>query len=221
MRTIVFANGIMRENEGIIDFSKDADLIIAADGGAKHCITLGIRPNLVVGDLDSLSEEEINQFISEGVGIREYPREKDETDLEIALMTAAHGNPDEIIVFGGMGARWDMTLGNLLLLANHELQGQNIRFVDCEQEVYLVTPGHQMVLRGEPGDIVSLIPIKGDVHGIITEGLEYPLSGETLVFGETRGISNLMTSESATVKIQTGFLVCTVIHHQFTERSCL
>jgi thiamine pyrophosphokinase len=114
------------------------------------------------------------------------------------------------MVLGGLGARWDQTLANMMLPSNAKLHHLNISFLDGNQRIYSVH--HEADIHGSPGDTVSLIPIGGDVHGIKTQGLEYPLKEESLFLGATRGVSNVMLCDRATVSVKQGHLLCIVIH---------
>ncbi len=92
------------------------------------------------------------------------------------------------------------------------LPAVHIRLLDGSQEVFLLRCGESAEVTGSPGDTVSLIPLGGDAQGVTTSGLEYPLTGETLAFGATRGVSNVLLGESATVHLESGLLLCVVIH---------
>ena len=211
-RAIIFANGLLGNSEAARQSIRPDDILIAADGGARHCRRLGMTPHFIVGDFDSLEPAELQVFQDAGVIVIRHPARKDFTDLELALRHARALGADEIIVLGGLGARWDQTLANLLLPAAEAFAAAHIRLLDGAQEVFLLRAGESAVITGSPGDTVSLIPIGGDAQGVTTGGLEYPLVGETLVFGATRGVSNVLLEESATVHLQGGLLLCVVIH---------
>lgn len=216
MRAIIFANGVLTNPITIHpDFAPD-DLIIAADGGLLHCTSLGITPTALIGDFDSLLPEDIVEMEKRGVTILRHPREKDETDLELALRYAAQQHPERILIFGALGARWDQTMANLLLPALDEFHEQEIRLLDGSQELTILNAPARthLLLAGIAGDTVSLIPVSGDVQGVRTQGLEYPLKDETLVFGATRGVSNTLITDKAEVEIRRGSLMVIVIHHQ-------
>jgi len=188
--------------------------VIAADGGARHCQDLGLIPSVVIGDFDSLTAEELDQLERDGAQVVRYPGRKDFTDLELALQHAVSLGAGEILVFGALGARWDQTLANLLLPAAPGLENVSIRLLDGLQEIALLRSGETHTLTGQPGDTVSLVPLGGHAHGITTEGLEYPLVDGTLYFGATRGISNVLLGERASVRLKDGLLLCTIIHQE-------
>ena len=212
MRAVIFANGIFSHPEIDRARLRPDDWLIAVDGGARHCQALGLTPAVLIGDFDSIKTQERQALDQQGVTMVSYPACKDETDLELALRYAVEGGADEVLILAGMGSRWDQSLANLLLLAMVELAGAQVRLVDGPQEAALVRGGETLKLHGQPGDKVSLIPLGGDVHGVTTNGLEYPLEEDALYFGATRGVSNILLGEEATIHLERGIMACFVIH---------
>ena len=211
-RAVIFANGLLGNLESARQVLRPDDILIAADGGARHCRRLGLTPHFIVGDFDSLEPAELLTFQDAGVAVIRHPARKDFTDLELALRHARSLGVAEILILGGLGARWDQTLANLLLPAAKEFASVHIRLLDGAQEVFLLRGGESAQVRGSPGDTVSLIPLGGDAQGVRTSGLEYPLAGDTLVFGATRGVSNVLMGETAAIQLERGLLLCVVIH---------
>lgn len=219
LTAIIFANGTLPYPDFTLralqrEAAKGEIVVIAADGGGRHCLELGIEPHWVIGDLDSLTAGELAQLQANGARVLRYPARKSFTDLELALQHAASLKAEQILVFGALGARWDQTLANLLLPAAPGLENIPIRLLDGPQEIVLLRPGGIRTLSGCPGDTVSLIPLAGPAHGITTRGLEYPLQGETLYFGATRGISNVLLESQASVSLAEGLLLCVLIHQE-------
>jgi thiamine pyrophosphokinase len=206
LRTIIFANGWL-EHPPVLQAD---DWIIAADGGARHCLDLNIHPAVVIGDMDSLSEADLSDLKAAQAQIIQFPPKKDYTDLELALHHALAQGADEILIVAALGARWDQTLANLLLPA--AFAPAHIRLIDGQQEIGFVHSGEQVHIQGQPGDTVSLIPLSSEARGIRTQSLEYPLSNENISFGSTRGVSNVLLNESGYVSLQEGLLVYVVIH---------
>jgi thiamine pyrophosphokinase len=180
-----------------------------------YCLSLGITPDVVIGDLDSLAADDIKGLQIASVEIIRYPAKKDQTDLELALKLAIDRGADEIVVFGAMGGRWDMSIANILLLAEQNLSGATIRIIDGRHEIMLLHAGKEITFYGEKGDILSLIPLGRDALGITTIGLEYPLKNDVLRLGSSRGISNVLTRNSATVFLKQGLLLCVHICKKF------
>ena len=212
MRIVIFANGILNDPHQSMALIRSDDFIVAADGGAIHCLQLGIQPNIVIGDFDSLDRENLSRLEASGVELIRHPARKDYTDLELALEHALHIGASQILILGALGNRWDQTLANLLLPASAEYSTMDIRLVDGQQEIFLVKGGHRTVIQGKPGDILSLIPLYGDANGITTQGLEYALDEGTLKFGSTRGISNVLLGNMAEISCKEGLLVGVLIH---------
>ena len=214
MRAIIFANGELPNPRDVQDLLHHGDgddvVIIAADGGTHHTLAAGVTPDIVIGDLDSLSPETQARVEVAGAQIVRFSPRKDETDLELALLYAAHGGATEITILGALGRRLDQTLANVLLLALPELRSIDTRIVEGAQEAFLIQ-GEAMV-EGQPGDTVSLVPLGGNAEGVTTDGLEWPLNEDTLRFGPARGVSNVLTAPQAHVRVRRGVLLCVVIH---------
>jgi thiamine pyrophosphokinase len=211
MKALLFANG--EPNPGLMVqralASAENARIIAADGGARIAHKYGYRVDTVIGDMDSLSELELQMLQHYGAVVHRYPPEKDETDLELALKFAAEQHISWLRIIGGVGGRVDQVLSNIYLLALPELHDMDVGLVAGNQAIYLLRTGEHH-LQGVAGDTVSLLPMGGDVHGITTDDLQYPLHGETLQFGPARGISNVMLHDIATVTLTSGLLL--VVH---------
>jgi thiamine pyrophosphokinase len=208
MRAVIFANGELNNLEAARALLEPGDTLIAADGGAHHCTALGITPSLLVGDFDSLTEKEVDDWQQEGAQLIRHDQRKDETDLELALLIAQGLAREEAVVLGALGGRWDQTFANLLLPAYEKLDGLNVTFWHDGLWIYLVRDRRE--LRGRAGQTVSLLPVGGDAVGVTTEGLEYPLHDATLKFGATRGVSNVLLGEKAAVSLDAGLLLCFV-----------
>jgi thiamine pyrophosphokinase len=214
LRAIVFANGELTHPESVTALIRDGDLIIAADGGSQHCAALGITPDLVVGDFDSLDESELEALKASGARLVRYDRRKNFTDLELALEHAHKNGASKALVFAALGRRWDQTLANLLLPAVQTLSGLEIRMIDGAQEISLLRGGETCHLEGQAGDTLSLIPLTLEAQGVLTQGLEYPLNRETLYLGATRGISNEFSEPQASVSLEEGLLLICILRQQ-------
>jgi thiamine pyrophosphokinase len=209
-RLIIFANGIVPELESARRLIRAGDVLMAADGGTRHVLALGLFPSIVMGDLDSLTQDDRRRLDEKGVEIQQYSRDKAETDLELAFHYACTGGYREILVVGALGGRLDQILGNLSLLTNPEFSTLDVRFDDGVEEAFFTRS--RCEVHGKPGDIVSLIPWSGEVSGVCTEGLHWPLHDESLFPDKTRGISNEMARETAAISQKSGLLL--VIHHR-------
>ena len=205
MRIIIFANGDLPNLEKARTLLRPDDFIICADGGTRHALALGLTPNVIVGDMDSLPANfQTSTFNGE---IVLYPKDKNETDLELAIDHAVSLNPDQILILAALGGRMDQTLANIALLADPRLSSFDIRLSDSVEEIFFCRD--QAKVEGRSGDIVSLIPWQGEVTGVFTENLRWHLHHETLYPDKTRGISNEMTADVATIQIRSGLLLIT------------
>jgi len=205
-RIIIFANGDLPDPDKAHALLRESDFIIAADGGTRHALALGLTPNIIIGDLDSLNVERLT-FNAE---IIQSPADKNETDLELAFQHALTLNPEQIIILAALGGRLDQTLGNIALVSNVQRSTSNVRLDDGIEEVFFCH--EQTQIKGASGDIVSLIPWQGEVTGIVTTGLKWPLQNEILYPQKTRGISNEMMNDTATIQIKSGLLL--IIHRR-------
>jgi thiamine pyrophosphokinase len=185
-----------------------ADLIVAADGGTLALERWNFVPHAIVGDLDSLGMERALEYGAQGVAIVPFSAEKDESDLELAVAHAIEAKADEIVLLGIFGgARFDHELANTLLLAADDYRGRRMRAVHGDVTVRALHGGELLELGGAPGDLVTLLAVRGDAEGVRTHHLRYPLAGETLGFGAARGLSNIVVSEGATVACDRGVLL--------------
>ena len=205
-RIVLFANGIFYEPERLLPKLKADDYLIAVDGGLRYFTQFDLVPDLIIGDLDSADPQSVHKYKTQGVAVRQYPVEKNETDLELALQAAHSLKPKSIWVVAALGGRLDQTLASIFLLTSQGLATCDVRLVDGHQEVLVIH--NTTLLTGKAGDRVSLLPINGAVMGVTTSGLYFPLMGETLYPHQTRGVSNHMIDNQAQITVQQGFLLC-------------
>jgi thiamine pyrophosphokinase len=224
MRIVICANGVMADPGVAAAWARSADIVIAADGGSRHALAAGVTPSVLVGDLDSLSRDVRLRLEAEHVAFLSAPVDKDETDLELALLWAARQpEVDEIVVLGALGGRPDQALANLMLLAHPALQTRTtpsggpippeghrcrIKIIDGRWTIEVIRGEDTLEIHGHIGDRVSLIPLGGDTNGVTTEGLVFPLHYETLSFGPARGVSNRLARAVASVDVHSGLLWC-------------
>jgi thiamine pyrophosphokinase len=179
--------------------------VVAADRGLEHARALGLEVTLAVGDFDSASPESVAAAEGAGTRIERHPHAKDATDLELALDAAAAMDPDRILLLAGTGGRLDHELSLWLLLGSERYRGAQVDALVGPASVHVVRGSR--TLEGAPGELVTLLAVGGDAEGVRTEGLAYPLRGETLEAGSTRGVSNVFESESAYVAVERGTLL--------------
>ena len=206
-RILIFANGVLPDLEAARGLIHHGDMLIAADGGLHHILALGLVPHSIVGDLDSISID-LQPLIDKGVQVVKFSADKDETDLELAIDHALKFAPHQIVIVAALGNRLDQTLGNIGLIGG--FSSPDIRLDDGVEEAFLCRD--QVRVHGSSGDLVSLIPWQGEVAGVRTDGLKWPLHNETLYPHKTRGISNEMLADEARVTIDSGLLL--VLHRR-------
>ncbi len=179
--------------------------VIAADRGLEHALALGLEVAVAVGDFDSASPEAVDVAESSGTRIVRHSAEKDATDLELALDTALGMSPERILLLAGQGGRLDHELATLLLLAADRYRAVQIDALVGNAHVHVVRSERE--LEGKPGELISLLAPHGAAEGVTTEGLLYPLRGERLHAGSTRGVSNVFLSAMARVAVARGVLI--------------
>jgi len=202
-RAVLFANG---EAPNLTALELQAqDFLVAVDGGLHHLHALGLSPQLLIGDMDSLTLQEVEACKQAGIEILSFPPAKDKTDLELALDEVLRRGYREIVIAFALGGRLDQTLANLALLAKPDFDNCVVRIDDGLTEVALLR--QTITLACQPGDTVSLLAWGGEAGGMVTHGLEYALEGETLLPWQTRGISNRCTGERFSVSLEQGTLL--------------
>lgn len=200
---------------------RDAELVIAANGGAGFLESIGRLPDLLVGDLDSADAAMVERLTAAGVAIERHPSAKDATDAELAIDRAVTAGARRVTVIGAFaGTRLDHELANLLLLTDAGWAGalQDLRMVRGRTLARAVHGRRTVVLEGRPGDTVSLLPVGGDARGVSTSGLQFPLAGETLGLGRSRGISNVVVSAPASVSLEDGVLLVIETAKEWVEK---
>jgi thiamine pyrophosphokinase len=196
----------------------DRALLIAADGGAAHVLAAGLVPDVVVGDFDSLADADRARLEELGVELRVAPRDKDQSDMELCLLTALEAGAARITLLGALGLdRPEHSLANLLLLADARLDRAEVVIAGRGSRTWRIGtaegPG-SATIKGQPGDFVSLFPLEAEVNGVTSDGLRFRLTDETLPLGPSRGLSNELLGRSARVASRRGRLL--LVH---TDRS--
>ncbi len=203
---LLIANG---EAQSDLDQLVDQhDFLIAVDGGLRHLLSLDLLPDLLIGDLDSITKEELDACQQQQVEIHRFKPDKDESDLELALLEAIQRGFRKISIACASGGRIDHMLSSLALLFHPALQGLEVVFI-AEFSRIRVVDG-ELTLPTAPGDLISLLPWGQPASGVSTVGLLYPLTGEALLPYKTRGLSNVALGNQIAVRLRQGQLL--VIH---------
>ena len=207
MKCVIIASGDLEYTNDIHRMIKTAQLIISADGGARHLRILNILPHVMIGDFDSIHPDDKQFFKEKQVKMLTFPSRKNHTDSELCISWALENNATDITLLGVTGTRLDHTLANIFLLKKLARQNIPARIINKNNEIHIVT--NFLELKGRPKDFLSIIPITEKVTGITLRGLEYPLVNATLEMGSCLGISNSFKEAVASVSIEKGILIVT------------
>ncbi len=177
------------------------EYIVACDSGLQHLHYLGLKPDLLVGDFDSV-DKTIFENYSKTTEVKKFNVRKDYTDGEIGIKNAIEANCEKIIYIGATGNRLDHTLSNLSLCLQAKNNGVALTIIDNNNEVSIIDGKTE--INNKKGYLLSILPITLEVKGVTTENLDYPLNNETIYFGDCRTISNVVSSDKASITINEG-----------------
>ena len=189
------------------------DLVIAVDAGLAACEALGLCPDLLVGDFDTLGRERLLEY-QERSGVRAdvHQPEKDETDTELALLTAARQGCEAVDILGALGGRMDHAIGNIQLMYQFFCQGMEVNIYDARNRLYLLG-GHKVFHREKVyGKYISFLPMTETVEGLTLRGFKYPLQRRTIGLGTSLCISNELKREEGILELERGVLLCVEAH---------
>lgn len=199
----VFCNGELKNPERAGSLAASSDLVIATDGGAQHLAALGLKPEVIVGDMDSTDADTWRG--DDGVTLVPYPSDKDRSDTELAVEYALAHGCQQVSLLAAVGKRLDHTLGNIALVARY---AGRVAILDGNVTLVAVNKSEKCMLHGSVGTTVSLIPYGAERATVRTQGLKYPLENESLAFA-THGLSNQLSQTEACLCISEGILfVC-------------
>ena len=206
---------------GTIDiaFAKDFlsqrshDYVIAADAGLEVLRPLHISPNAVVGDLDTVDKKVLEEYQNQpDIKFEIHKPEKDETDTELALLTAARQGCEAVDILGALGGRMDHAIGNIQLMYQFFCQGMEVNIYDARNRLYLLG-GHKVFHREEVyGKYISFLPMTETVEGLTLRGFKYPLQRRTIGLGTSLCISNELKREEGILELEKGVLLCVEAH---------
>jgi len=208
-KTVIFANGICGFPEKNKQYISTGDRIICADGGALYALQMGLVPDILVGDFDSLPPQVLRDMKNKNVIIEQYPVKKDKTDLELALDAAARFETDEVLILTALGGRMDQYVANILLLTRSDWNIKRMWLADGDQQARILKGPDELVLTGQKGDMLSVIPLSGQIDGLYLTGVEWPLENATVAWGSTLTLSNNFQENKVTIKIKAG--VCLIV----------
>jgi len=188
-----------------MDFPLDGT-VIAADGGADFLLKQNIVPDILIGDLDSVSEKTLH-ILKKQTEILSFPPEKDKTDSEIALDYCIERGFDTVTLVNAVNGRLDHTLANIFLIEKFLHKGLSVYFINSTNEIFFLHDKDEIHLEEKAGSEISLIPLTQDVFIVSSQGLKYPLKDEILCRDHSRGVSNVAEDSQIRIKISSGILL--------------
>ncbi len=177
------------------------DYVIAVDGGYAHLENAGVKPDMALGDFDSLG------YKPTGLRVAAFPPEKDKSDLELAFDRAVALKHDEVVVYGALGGRLDHTLANLQLFARFSEDGLYVTAVGQHEAIRALTGPDVLELPAFESGTVSVLSASDVAQGVIETGMKYSLDDEPLTNRTSRGVSNELQGKPATVAVESGTLL--------------
>lgn len=212
MHVAIFTSSSVLKGSFVSDAITSADRIFAADCGAASALSMGITPEVVIGDFDSLQKETISLLKKQHVRFVSTSPEKDETDTQLAINYAITQGAATISLIGGIeGNRIDHAIANISLTYNSKVP---ISIVNGPSKSWVAAGPAIVSLQGKKNDLLSLIPLSQIVTHIKTQGLFYPLLAEPLYFGIPRGVSNVFAEKDITVSFESGLLLFVHTKHE-------
>lgn len=202
VKALIISNGTINDIDILRKVKKEYKFILAADGGTNHCIRASILPDLVIGDLDSISNETLKVIEDNNILIEKFPTKKDVTDTELCIDYLINRGFKDITLIGVTGNRMDHTMANILLLNKLKNKGIKGKIIDENNTIYLVDT--QLTLTKEVDFFVSIIPITNSGIIISLRGFEYGLEHVRVNFASTVCISNKIIEENGTIEIHKG-----------------
>ncbi|MDY5212124.1 thiamine diphosphokinase [Intestinibacter sp.] len=208
MKICIVLNGSVNDYNKTkqIIHKENYDYIIGADGGCNHLYNMGILPNYVIGDLDSINKDLIKYYESKNIIFKKFPTHKDQTDAEICIHLAKTLNATEIHFIGALGGRIDHALSNIGLMYYVLEMGIEPKILTSEEEVVIIH-NDTKVIKGKKGDTISILALKQDAIGVTLEKLEYPLNKARVSYLSPLGISNVMLEDECNITVEDGYLL--------------
>jgi thiamine pyrophosphokinase len=204
MKALIMANGEYGNLEWYRIRARNYQLIICADGGANQAARLGIVPDMVIGDMDSIEEKHRLELQSVGAQFFPFSTDKDFTDTQLAMEIAEEKGAKSITIWGGTGNRLDHSLANIFSAIRYVNSGIHVQLESPKETIYYVKD--QLSLHGNIGDIVSVLALGEEASGVSLTGLKYPLVKATLEANLPIGISNSMVTSDALIQVESGIL---------------
>ena len=185
-----------------------AERIYCADRGAQWVYHAGLKPDIAIGDMDSVNRETLEKIRQDEISMLKYPSEKDQTDTELAIEVAVSDGAKSIILLGGLGGRMDHTLANIEQMKAWYKKGIRITIMSADTAMFIAE--RTVTFRAMRGSYVSLFPQNEGIRVMNSEGLYYPLKDVILPTDTTLCISNQMTPDHVIMDIRNGAVLIVV-----------
>ncbi|MBS4539744.1 thiamine diphosphokinase [Clostridium sp. D2Q-11] len=202
INALIIGGGNFLSNKRVMDLVDNSDIIIVADGAGKYLYDIGILPDVLVGDFDTLSVKLLEYYKNSETKVYTFPPEKDKTDLELSIDYAIEQGIKNITMIGVLGTRMDHSLGNIMLLFKLSDRGVKARIIDDNNEILVIEK--EITLTKNKFDYVSIVPLLEDLIGVTLKGFEYDTKNEKFFKSSTYGISNRLIDEKGIIKIDSG-----------------
>ena len=209
-QTVVVSGGMLDEEFTLqILKSEETEYIVAADHGLEFLYKHGIKPDYIVGDFDSTSDEIVNYYRTETkVPIRQFNPVKDASDTEIAIRLAMTLGAGEILILGATGGRIDHLWANVQSLAIPFKAGINAVIMDRQNKIRLIGGGETHLKKGETyGPYFSVFPLGEEVFSFSIKGAKYPLTNHTLIPYDSLCVSNQFQEDEVTISFLNGIVI--------------
>ncbi len=217
-KAIIILNGVAKLLPDIASFVGEGDKIICVDGGTNYAHRLGLLPDFIIGDLDSIEPAVLASCESRGVNIKKYPRDKEASDLELAIQEALTHEPSELWCFCAWGGRPDHALTNINVFGHYAAKGAKISIFDDSWTAQYVTKDYPARFSGQIQDTLSLIPLTPIVTGVQLTGTRWPLDNATLEWGKSLTLSNEFAQPDVTVAVSKGLLIAFHVKEDTRDR---
>ncbi len=204
--TAVVVIGGLPINKSVAKFLPKHDFVVAADSGLHSAIDLGLRVNLVIGDMDSVDHAVLAAAEANGVIVQRVPHDKEATDTELALLSAVSQGARHIVLVTGGGGRLDHQLGVLSVLRHPALKDREVVALWDTARLQLLRGPGLCTIHGKVGDVVGLVAQDETATGVTTNGLKWELNDDSLTAHTSRGVSNELVTTTATISIASGQL---------------
>jgi thiamine pyrophosphokinase len=207
MKIIIFAGGEYSHPEFYKRICQQCDFKIAADSGAEFMRKINISPDLLIGDMDSISEKTLKFFEEQKVKVLKFPTHKDEIDTELALNEASKKAPDLILIAGAFGSRLDQTIAVFRLMQ----RSKNV--VLFNEKLYALRIKGKITLSSVKEEVWSILPLRKDVNGVSLKGFEYSISNRKMEYLKPYGVSNQAISTKVSIDAGDGELLIFRYHN--------